>query len=45
MDSAQKVQDNEFVESGLENWVLMNQTTSKVGADDKQMKIDWLYSK
>ena len=23
----------------------MNQTTSKVGADDEQMKIDWLYSK
>jgi len=24
----------------LENWVLVNQTTSKVGLDDKRMKID-----
>jgi len=29
----------------LENWDLMNQKTSKVSVDDKQMKIDWLYSK
>jgi len=26
----------------LKNWVLINQTTSKVDLDDKQMKIDWL---
>ena len=30
-----------FVESGLENWTLMNQTTSKVDSDDKKVKIDW----
>ena len=35
-----KTQYNEFVESGLENWILMNQTTSKVDFDDKKMKID-----
>ena len=38
---AQKTQYNEFVESELENWVLINQTTSKVDLDDKKMKIDW----
>ena len=38
---AQKAQYNEFVESGLENWALMNQTASKVDSDDKEMKIDW----
>ena len=27
--------------SELENWALMNQTTSKVNFDDKKMKIDW----
>ena len=31
---------NEFIESGLENWALMSQTTSKVDPDDKKMKID-----
>ena len=25
---AQKVQNNEFIENGLENWALVNQTTS-----------------
>ena len=35
-----KVQNNEFVESKLENWVLVNQTTNKVDLDDKRMKID-----
>ena len=25
----------------LENWDLMNQTTSKVDSEDKKMKIDW----
>ena len=34
-------QYNEFVETVLENWALMNQTTSKVNSYDKQMKIDW----
>ena len=38
---AQKAQYNEFVEIGLENWVLMNQITSKVDSDDKKMKTDW----
>ena len=33
-------QYNEFVESELENWTLMNQTTSKVNSDDKKVKID-----
>ena len=36
----QKVQNNEVVESGLENWALVNQTTNKVDFDDKRMKID-----
>jgi len=25
----------------LENWVLMNRTTSKVDSNDKKMKINW----
>ena len=36
----QKAQNNEFKESGSKNWALMNQTTGKVGLDDKKMKID-----
>ena len=36
----QKTQNNEFVESKLENWALVNQTTSKVNLDDKRAKID-----
>ena len=40
MDSAQKAQYNEFVESRLENWALMNQTTTKVDSNDKKIKID-----
>ena len=40
MDLAQKAQNNEFVDSGLKNWVLVNQTTSKVDFDDKRMKVD-----
>ena len=36
-----KTQYNEFVESGLENWVLINQTISKMDSDDKKMKTDW----
>ena len=34
---AQKAQNNEFVESGLENWTLMNQTGTRVDLDDKRM--------
>ena len=40
MDLVQKAQNNEFVDSGLKNWVLVNQTTSKVDFDDKRMKVD-----
>ena len=40
MDLAQKAQNNEFVDSGLKNWVLVNQTTSKVDFDYKRMKVD-----
>ena len=36
----QKAQNNEFVESGLENWALVNQTTDRVYFDHKIMKID-----
>ena len=31
-------QNNEFVESGLENWVLVNQTNIGKDSDDKRMK-------
>ena len=30
-----------FVKSGLENWILMSQTTSRVSLDDKKIKINW----
>ena len=33
----QKVQNNEFVDNGLENWALMNQTNTKVDLDNKKM--------
>ena len=29
-----------FVESVLENWSLVNQTTSKIDFDNKRMKVD-----
>ena len=35
-----KPKNNEFVESVLENWALMNQITTKVDSDDKRMKIN-----
>ena len=38
---AQKVQNNEFIESGLENWALMSYTTSKIDLDDMKRKVDW----
>ena len=38
---AQKAQYNEFVESELENWDLMNQTITNVDSDDKKIKVDW----
>ena len=34
---SQKTQNNEFVKNKLENWVLMNQTDTKVDLDDKKM--------
>ena len=37
---AQTTQNNEFIESGSENWVLMNQIITKLDSDDKRMKID-----
>ena len=40
MDLGPKSLNNEFVESGLENWTLVNQTTSKANFDDKRMKVD-----
>ena len=33
-----KPKNNEFVESGLENWVLVNQMNSGKDSDDKRMK-------
>ena len=41
----QKTQNNEFVDSGLENWVKMSRTTDKVGSNDKNRKIDWFKQK
>ena len=35
-----KAQNNEFVESGLENWVKVGWTTNVVGSKDKNRKID-----
>ena len=34
------MQNNEFVESELENWILMNKITTKVDSNDKRMKIN-----
>ena len=38
---AQKIQNNEFVESWLENWAKMSWTTNKVDSNDKNRKLDW----
>ena len=38
--SAQRAQNNEFVENELENRVLINQKNAKVDPDDKWMKLD-----
>ena len=35
------MQNNEFVESGLENWVKMSWTPNKMDSNDKNKKIDW----
>ena len=37
MNLGPKSQYNEFVESELENWVLISWTTSNVDSDDKKM--------
>ena len=37
---SQKDQNNEFVESGLENWAKMSGMTNKVDSNDKNRKID-----
>ena len=39
MNLGQRAQYDKFVESGLENWAFMSQTTSKVDPDDKKIKI------
>ena len=39
MDLGPKSQNNEFVESALENWAKMSWTTNSVGSDDKNRKI------
>ena len=43
MDLGQKTQNNEFVESGLENRGLMNQTGTQVDLDDKRMQVKYVY--
>ena len=35
-----KSETMKFVESVLENWSLVNQTTSKIDFDNKRMKVD-----
>ena len=40
MDLGPKTQNNEFVNSGLENWGLVNRTISKMDFDDKKIKVD-----
>ena len=37
---AQKVQNNNFVESGLKNWVRMSWMANKVDSNDKNRKVD-----
>ena len=38
---AQKTQNNEFVESGLENWALTSWTTNIIDSGDRKRKINW----
>ena len=42
---AQRAQYNEFVESGLENQVLMSQVTITMDPDDNRVKIDLIYQR
>ena len=39
MDLGPKSQNNEFIESALENWAKMSWTTNSVDSDDKNRKI------
>ena len=39
---AQKTQNNEFVDNGLENWIKMSWITNKVGSLDKNKYMDWI---
>ena len=38
MDLGPKNPNNEFVENGLENWVLVNQTNLRMDSDVERMK-------
>ena len=38
MDLGPKSPNNEFVDDGLENWVLVNQTNLKMDSDVERMK-------
>ena len=38
MDLGPKSPNNEFVENGLENWVLVNQTNLRMDSDVERMK-------
>ena len=38
MDLGPKGPNNEFVENGLENWVLVNQTNLRMDSDVERMK-------
>ena len=41
----QQAQNNEFVESGLKDWVKGIWTTNKMDSSDKNKKIDWFKPK
>ena len=41
----QKAQNNEFIETGLENWAKISWMTNKVNSNDKNRKIDWFQLK
>ena len=36
-----KIQNNEFIENELKNWVKMSWTTNSMGLNDKNKKINW----
>ena len=42
---AQRAQYNEFVESGLENQVLMSLITIRMDLEDNKVKVGWIYLK